>query len=370
MALDKAPEQFILSVLKGGKHSAADDLPSGLLSGEVFWRDVLDAAVREGVFYPFYKGLLASDPWRSIIPESIRERYRQTYYLHAAKSSVFMLQVSRVLSCLESRTIDVLLFKGPTVDSCIYDDYWRPRLDIDIAVKPADMPVLEQALRDSGYTAPEGAGDYPIPEYLNSRLFTPVADELVPVHVHRHLVNNMFLTVDGFLQARMEAVWQQAQPFKDYRRIYTLSPEMNIVYLCEHGLKHDLDQMAYLYEISCMLIYYGKRFDWEKFLVLTRLSGLSRVVYCGLFLAKEMFGIDVPDKAIEAVAPARMSAGERTFLNNALALKHARYGAYPVYCALRKGTLKQIYFMFRTIFPPGFGLKGYLARIQRACDRR
>lgn len=353
-----AQERFILAVLKGGH-------PDPGTFGALSLTGVLDTAVREGVFYPFYKELLRGYGSVAFLPEGVRERFKQTYYLHAAKSSVFMLQVSRVFSCLESRAIDALLFKGPAVDSSIYDDYWRPRLDIDIAVKPADMPALEKALQDSGYAAPRGAGDYPIPEYLNSRLFTPVADELVPVHVHRHLVNNMFLTVDGFLQARMEEVWGQTKPFKDYRHIFTLSPEMNIIYLCEHGLKHDLDQLIYLYEIWRMILSYGRGFDWEKFLLLARTTGLGRAAYWALYFVKAFFEPEIPGNVLAELRPDAISAGERRFERNTRAFKRRRYASYPVYVAMRRGIARKILFIFRTIFPPAFGLRGYLERLSR-----
>ncbi|HOU36485.1 MAG TPA: nucleotidyltransferase family protein, partial [Candidatus Omnitrophota bacterium] len=369
IALDKAPEQFILSVLKGGKHSAKDDLPPGLLSGEVFWHDVLVAAVREGVFYPFYKGLLASDHPRSIIPESIRERYRQTYYLHAAKSSVSRFQVSRVLSCLESRTIDVLLFKGPAVDSAIYDDFMRPRLDIDIAARDFDMAALEEALCENGYKAPSDPAAYPLPEYLNSRLFVPVAEDLVPVHVHRHLINNMFLTVDNMPCLDMGKVWQETVAFRDYRHIRALKPEMNILFLCEHALKHDFDQLVYLYEIGQLMSVYRRVFDWQKLRALADGSGLGRAVYCSLYLVKKFFDGDIPAEGIEAFKPSLLTRGEKKFLGNALALRRSRYASFSVYLAMRRGILRKIYFTFRTVFPPHFGFRSYLERIRKAIKR-
>jgi hypothetical protein len=352
----------MLSVLKGEPGGSR----SGLVDQGSFWQDVLDKTVREGVFYPFYKKLLLLDTQNIEISHGIRERYRQTYYLHAAKSSVFMLQVSRILARLESCGIDVLLFKGPAIDSYIYDDFLRPRLDLDIAVKDADVPGLERALCDSGYTAPPDPGKYPLPEYLNSRLFMPLVDELVPVHVHRHLVNNMFLTVDNMLSIDMETVWEQTVLFKDYRHIYVLKPEMNIVFLCEHGLKHDFDQMVYLYEIGQMVRFYGSMLDWQKLLVVARESGLGRAAYYGLYFVNEFFSGDVPGEIINALKPRILSGGEKKFIRNTLVFKRSRYASYPVYVSMRPGLWKKTYFMLRTLFPPEMGLKGYLVRVYRA----
>jgi len=43
----------------------------------------------------------------------------------------------------------------------------------------------------------------------------------------------------------MGRVWKETVPFRNYQYIMMLRPEIHILYLCEHGLKHDFDQMVF-----------------------------------------------------------------------------------------------------------------------------
>jgi ribosomal protein S18 acetylase RimI-like enzyme len=329
------------------------------------WRAVLEKAVGEGLFYPLYRNLLSSEVKDAIIPQAIRERFKQTYYLYLSKSSDFDFRVERILGFLESRKIKVLLFKGPAIDNFIYDGFLRPRLDLDIVVSEEEMPALENALHDLGYTIPEKEKDYPVPEYLNSRLFISQADDLIPVHVHKHLINNMFLTVDNVLSMDMEEVWQEVEPFKNYRYICMLKPELNIIYLCEHGLKHDFDQIIFLYEIERLISFYEVIFDWKKFVKLAKGLGLVRPAYYGLYFIQELLSARIPQEVMDVLKPVRFTLGEKSFIKNTLYLKRRRYGSYSVYCAMRTGIPNKIYFVFRTLFPPEFTFKGYVIRMRR-----
>ena len=325
---------------------------------------LLGEAVREGVFYPLYRNLFLLDAKEKIATDALREKFKQTYYLYLSQSSEYISCVERVLDRLESLKIKVLLFKGPVIDSFIYDGFFRPRLDLDMTVSGGQAALLEKGLVDLGYTAQEEK-DYPIPEYLNSRVFTGAQDDLVPMHVHRHLINNMFLTVDGALSMSMDKVWGETMLFKNHHNIYMLKPELNIIYLCEHGLKHDFDQLVYLVEIERLIRHYGVELDWKKLVSLVQDFGLSRAVYYGLYFAREVLSAGIPEEALGALRPEKLTIGEKIFIKHTLNYKHRRYASYPVYLAMRKGMLRKAYFIFRTLFPPQFTLKSALVRLRR-----
>ncbi|MFA5119191.1 MAG: GNAT family N-acetyltransferase [Candidatus Omnitrophota bacterium] len=329
------------------------------------WRLVLEKAVEEGVFYPLYRNLLCSEEKNTALARDIRERYRQAYYLYLSKSSEYIFRVERVLGFLESRKITALIFKGPAIDHFIYDNFFRPRLDLDIIVRDEDLNAFEAALRELGYRCLENEKDYSLPEYLNSRFFIPQSDDLIPLHVHKHLINNMFLTVDNALSLDMRTIWRETGLFKEYGYIYMLKPELNIIYLCEHGVKHNFDQMVFLYEIERLLGFYEEKFNWKKLVSLSERCGLGRSTYYGLYFIKEALSARIPQEVMDALRPVRFAVGEKSFVKNTLSLKRSRYASYPVYCAMRPGLLKKICFIFLTFFPPGFTLKGYATRILR-----
>jgi hypothetical protein len=163
----------------------------------------------------------------------------------------------------------------------------------------------------------------------------------------------------------MGQVWDQTEPFKSYRYIRILKPELGIAYLCEHGLKHNFDQMVYLYEIDSLVRCYGGRLDWEKLVALAQGFGLGRGVYYGFLFLQEALSARVPREVMASLRPARFTAGEKMFIRNTLRNRHPRYASYPVYVAMREGWRKKANFFFRTLFPPEYTLKGYLARGRR-----
>ena len=294
----------LISLLKGGGAPAP-----------LHWNALLDQAVREGVFYPLYRAL---DEGRILIPDEFRDRFRQTYYLNLSRGAEFSSAVERVLDRIESSGTSVLLFKGPSVDRLIYDGFFRPRLDLDICVMEEHAAVLEKALAALGYAPQTRDKDYPLPEYRNSRLFTS-SECPAAVHVHSHLFNNMFLSVDGAWSIDMGKVWEETESFGSCRHVRVLKPELNIVYLCEHGLKHDFDQLIFLYEIERLVSRYGGDFDWEKLTALARAFGLSQIVYHGLYLADTLLSAGIPPRILADLRPARLTAGEKMFIRDTLA---------------------------------------------------
>ena len=358
--------KFLINLIKNGFESASVE---DFISAKPDWEYLLGLSVREGVFYPFYKNLLALDGKGRLIPEEFRDKYKQTYYLHLSKSADFSEQVDCVLKRLDSLNIKVLLFKGPAIDSLIYDGYTRPRLDIDIVIRDEDMPEAEKALANVGYISEREEKDCIHPTQLDSKVFTCNNNKLIPLHVHRHLINNTFLTADGSLGMDMEDVWQETEDFKNYRNISVLKPELNIVYLSEHGLKHDFDQLAFLYEIERLIKYYKVRCDWKKVVTLAKKFGMEHIVYYGLYFVREILSAEIPDEVMDAVKPKKYSVGEKAFVKNILNNKQSRYSSYAVYLASRAGLLKKINFLFCTAFPPRFTLKDHLARISRSVLR-
>jgi|GEM_PF-1322722 ribosomal protein S18 acetylase RimI-like enzyme len=315
------------AVPPAGYHKQEDEL---YLSADItppqepafFARLTPEEAQAEGVFYPFYRWFIRTRREEGL-PEALRERHENIYYLHLAEGAKYSAAAKAILGHLDAVGVKAILLKGLAIDDMIYDGYARPRIDIDIVVRDDDIPLVRRT----------------------------IGEDAVSVHLHIHVINNTFLTYDGFLRIDMDSVWRRTEPFSEYKNIRALNPELNILYLCEHGLKHDFDQLVYLYEISRLIDRYGARLDWDKFLALAREYGMARIVYYGLYLAKEMTEGAIPEQVLAALRPARMTSGEKKFIRYVLDRKCRRYSSYFVYLAARETTVKKAIFLFRTVFP-------------------
>jgi hypothetical protein len=105
---------------------------------------------------------------------------------------------------------------------------------------------------------------------------------------------------------------------------------------------------------------------WKKLVALAEGFGLERVVYYGLYFTREVLSADIPQEVMDDLKPQRFTFREKAFMKNTLDKKHSRYASYPAYLAMRRGWLKKANFVFRTLFPPRFTLKGYLVRLRRS----
>lgn len=304
------------------KYDADSENIGEVIRSGVGWSGVLDRSVAEGVFYPFYKKLTSLDITRDAIPPDLKDKFRQFYLSHIAQSENFSNQATRILERLDALNIEVLFFKGPAIDALIYIDFFRPRVDLDIVIDSNDARALEDVVR---------------------------VDGPLKAHIHSHLMNNTWLSADNALEAlNMKKIWQETASFGIYRNIRVLGPEMNILFLCEHALKHDVDQLVFLYEIDRLIRFYGARFDWRKFTALAEESGLGRIVYYGLYFTKEMLSGDIPGETLRLLKPERFTVGEKIFIKNIMNRKIIRYSAFCVYLAARKGTMKKARFLFKT----------------------
>ena len=290
----------------------------------------IDELVREGMFYPVYHDLVASPGGETAIPPDQRERARQIYYEHISKGAETVRAFECILMALDGLGMPILVIKGPAIDFLIYDGFARPRLDLDIVVKEADIPAMEKALGGLGYAPRLDDIDYPVPEHLESRVFTAGSADMMAVHLHCSPFNNMYLSVDGFFRPDMARVWQKTEPFQSYRNIVVLKPAMNIVYLCDHALKHGCDQRVLFYEIEELMRRYAGRVAWEEVFTLARDVGLEQIV--------------------------RQAATGK---------KLSRDVVFRRYLSLRKGWLAKVRFVWLTVFPPGFDFAGYVRRLRR-----
>ena len=315
---------------------------------------------QEGVLYPLYPVILAASGFEQ------RPALQQAYYAQVAGSEEFRSRTQPVLDALEAAAVPVAVFKGPAVDALVYaDGYLRPRLDLDVLVREDDLPALVGVLSSLGYSAEALDPRYPLPEYRNSRVFTHSSAAYTPVHVHRSLFNNSFLAADGYLGVPDEAVWQQIVAWRHYGSIRALQPEADVIFLCEHGLKHDFEQRVYLYEIAGVIARCAHSIDWQKLVLLARQWKLERPVYCGLSLVRQVLGAPVPGEVVDGLAPGGLTAAEKRFMAGVIKGVRRHYGCLSVYRAMRRGWTRKIRFILCVLAPPGFSARSFCLRLLR-----
>lgn len=319
------------------------------------WSILLESAKKEGVLHPFF----------SVSPEQVRREHKDIYYSYAAQGIHDLESIKRVLGTLEQAGVQAVVLKGWSVDSLIYSQgFYRPRADLDLVVKKRDRRLFQEAVGVLGYRPYIDKKGQAVPESSLSSLYVGADVITLPIHLHYAFFNNYYLSIGGHASILEERLWENAQPFGDYRNIFVMSPEMQLVFLCEHALKHNYDELVLLYELD-RWVRLNPGLDWKKVKDFAQTLDFSSFVYYSLFFASRIFSTPVPQETLVSLVPARMTSSERLFVRDTLAFRRKVRASYAVYLARQKGFLKKTEFLWKTVFPPGFGFSDSLRRVRQ-----
>ena len=77
----------------------------------------------------------------------------------------------------------------------------------------------------------------------------------------------------------------------------TFFPEDLLLILCIHGTKHIWQRLAWICDVA-NLIEVCKEMDWERILDQSQQMKIERIVLLGVFLAKDLVGIELPGEIV------------------------------------------------------------------------
>ena len=160
------------------------ELPSALPE----W-DVLLAYAREHNVTPLLRKKLAGQP---AIPDAICQRMQREYMRSAARAALLQRDLAGLLANLNRAGVDVLLLKGSALAAAIYPDpALRPMVDVDVLIRPEDVPRVMELAGEMGYTpqhAQTRAGDDL--EFENEIAMIKPASAMSMVEFHWSLFNS------------------------------------------------------------------------------------------------------------------------------------------------------------------------------------
>lgn len=152
-------------------------------------------------------------------------------FVHGAR---YRALLGRLDAALAPSGVEVLLLKGAQVATQFYPSpAWRHLSDLDLLVRPAHVPILEQALRACGL---HGAGS------------SWSSSDGLQVDLHSRRVG--FVEQDCGLTA--ELFWQEARPLPPFRQLRGLDVPLLRVYLAVHALKHCVCRLCWLLDLHML----------------------------------------------------------------------------------------------------------------------
>jgi hypothetical protein len=275
-----------------------------LLRRKIDWELLLRTAEAHGTLPLLHWHLNEADG--DVVPAAVWSALHEAFHRNAGLNLWRTGELLRLLDRLEQRGVAAIPFKGPTLAAYAYGSLSLRRfLDLDLLVRPADLPAAGEVLRGEGYVPGLGLPPDRQRSYLEAigqlPFWRPGDASLVELHTRlmpRHY--HFPLGVDE-LARRLETLPLQG------RQVRVLSAEDLLLVLCGHGAKHLFALLSWVADVAALVT---RRPPPDLALALERARGMrcERIVLLGLRLAYDLLG-ELPPPDVERPLRADPAAG-------------------------------------------------------------
>ena len=256
------------------------------------WGLVCGAAEKHRLTQLLFRNLTAISP--GSIPRNIAARLHHQFHTNAGSNLRLGRALTGLVQTFRAEAIPVIAFKGCILASGTYGKLaLRQFYDVDLFVRQQDVQRSDRVLLDQGYVRDERFDQ-------EARYRHP--DTAAEVDVHWGFAPRYFhLSVDAeelFARARPETLLDQP--------VMTFSPEDLLEILCVQVIKDCWERRQQLEHLSkvCDIAEHLRaqpRLEWGRVFRRARQQGLERIVHCGLVLALELLGAEVPPDVRERI---------------------------------------------------------------------
>ncbi len=264
---------------------------------------------------PLVAETLARDARDLVAAEWLAAARRRTVTT-VLRNEELLAQLTRVLDALEDGGVDATPVKGLVLGVTLYGGIARrPAGDLDVLVRPADLPRAREILRSLGF------GQRPTPTF-DERVH-PFHDPVWyrPVPGSRGGAGSVPDGSAGTREVALELHWALWSPrFFDLspdvawdgrervilggRERSILGPEATLLHLAIHRSRSAL-RLRWLCDIA-ELVRHRRDLDWQRVETLASAGGARTSTWLALALANDLLGAEPPRSVLEALRPNRL----------------------------------------------------------------
>jgi hypothetical protein len=304
----------------------------------------------------------------NIMPKATRDLLREDRYRQLLYTDWCAQQAGSILTLLRDLNIPVIVLKGWALVQIVYGgDYsQRSSSDIDLLVKPGDLPRVSEALHDLDYRdfAMEPWPGY-FSRYINSSHY---------ISAHSYPGSDTTFNIDlhwGFPDApyydrriEVEALFERSQSIRiSGIEVNNLATEDDLIYTGVHMAHHGYSEtLSRYYDMAALILQAGSALKWEN--VLTNASTwrvtlpLRRMI---AELSRIWPGI-IPAWVLQDAQKLKSSWGER-FIDWSLTKSNNKEAASILLsCLNTPGFFWRLRFFLETAFPGQSYLRYYFGR--------
>ena len=262
---------------------------SEALAEQPQWIEVFTQAAYHRVLPALYETLRG----RSDVPASIQSALRARYLRHCQRAMRFSAELAEILRHLGARGIPVIAQKGPALAHLLYgDSAVREFGDLDLLVRPTDVPRAVVALAELGYEKNLQLSPRQEKAYLRSGY-----EYVFGRGEERNLIELQWNLLPRFyaVDVNVGELFARSKEYEfDGCRARILGLEDQFLFLCVHAAKHQWAQLGMVRDIAAITRF---DLDWELVAREAQRLGVLRIALVSLLLAKSLLGCDLPERA-------------------------------------------------------------------------
>jgi hypothetical protein len=339
--------------------SCADPQPGelgrirSLIGRKVDWETVVHLADEHGTSSLLYQNLARVD---DLVPSSVMARLRERYQENFYKSLLLARELIRVLDRLDALGIEGIVYKGLVLSEVYYGDLaLRQSGDIDLFVHKQDVPRIQQAVSELGYTT-----RVPIPENAEEDYFESGYECTFDSPAGKNLLELQWALQPRFyaVDFDMEGLFERAVHVSVAgRRLKTPSAEDLLLVLSVHAAKHVWGRLIWLCDIAQVLK--REKLNWSRVQSRAREFGIERILHVTLLLTNRFLATAMPE-AIEKMMASDRAAQDfadeiAPAVMRGVSYHEQQVAYFRLMMRLRERRVDRLRFLTRLTLTPGPG---------------
>lgn len=223
-------------------------------------------------------------------PPAWQARAQRRLYATLIRNSTLADVLLEVLGALRAAGVAAMPVKGLVLAETLYGGLGLRSLgDLDVLVRPADLPAARAVLHAHGFTQEHDPGyDNLNHPFHDPPYYRPASGGSVCLELHWGLWATRFFGLGA------EALWQRAATAQIHGAMLTiLSPEDTLLHLAIHRSRSAL-RLRFVCDIAALLHLHGATLDWAYVLAQARAAGARTALFVALSLAHDLLGAPLP----------------------------------------------------------------------------
>lgn len=284
------PARALLLACASTHPPPAERLQALLAAQPLDWGRFLALARPHGLLPLAFRHLSAVGP--NTIPLAVRRQLSHHAHSTALENLRLTAQLLSLLDLLAGRGIPAVPLKGPALAASLYGDpALRPCRDLDLLLRPQDLPAAAACLARLGY-----ARRPPPLSPAGERLFARTQCNFTFWHPGGDIVElHWDLSLPDFpAPLRPAQIWaRHGWVTLAGRQVPILAAEDLLLFLCTHGAKHRWTRLAWLCDLARLLAAHPE-LPWPEIEARARQAGAQRLLALGLLLAARLLDAPAP----------------------------------------------------------------------------